>query len=67
MIDILNVYVSQSAVVVIVFYYLHRVAVQQAIRAASAFNCQINKTSYFERKHYFYQDLPLGYQVCFNF
>ena len=40
-----------------------RVAVQQAIRAASAFNCHINKTSYFERKHYFYQDLPLGYQV----
>ena len=40
-----------------------RVAVQQAIRAASAFKCEINKTSYFERKHYFYQDLPLGYQV----
>jgi Asp-tRNA(Asn)/Glu-tRNA(Gln) amidotransferase B subunit len=40
-----------------------RVAVQQAIRAAAAFNCHINKTSYFERKHYFYQDLPLGYQV----
>lgn len=40
-----------------------RTAVQQSIRAASAFNCVINKTSYFERKHYFYQDLPLGYQV----
>lgn len=48
---------------VVSFCVHHRVAVQQAIRAASAFNCHINKTSYFERKHYFYQDLPLGYQV----
>jgi aspartyl-tRNA(Asn)/glutamyl-tRNA(Gln) amidotransferase subunit B len=37
--------------------------VNQAIRAASALNCKINKDSYFERKHYCYQDLPLGYQI----
>jgi aspartyl-tRNA(Asn)/glutamyl-tRNA(Gln) amidotransferase subunit B len=37
--------------------------VQQAIQAAVALNCQINRTSWFDRKHYFYQDLPLGYQI----
>lgn len=42
---------------------LNREAVNQAIRAASALNCTINKESYFERKHYCYQDLPLGYQI----
>lgn len=42
---------------------LNQYAVKQAIRTASYLNCTINKSSLFERKHYFYQDLPLGYQI----
>jgi aspartyl-tRNA(Asn)/glutamyl-tRNA(Gln) amidotransferase subunit B len=42
---------------------LNKEAVAQAVRAANILHCQINKTSMFERKHYFYQDLPLGYQI----
>ncbi|KAF1816534.1 Glutamyl-tRNA amidotransferase subunit B, mitochondrial [Eremomyces bilateralis CBS 781.70] len=34
-----------------------------AIRAAIAFNCQIQRSSTFDRKHYFYQDQPAGYQI----
>jgi aspartyl-tRNA(Asn)/glutamyl-tRNA(Gln) amidotransferase subunit B len=37
--------------------------VEQAIRAGLAFKCAFNMTSTFERKHYYYQDLPLGYQI----
>jgi aspartyl-tRNA(Asn)/glutamyl-tRNA(Gln) amidotransferase subunit B len=38
-------------------------AVQAAILTAAAFGCEISHTSRFERKHYAYADLPLGYQV----
>ncbi|KAF2848263.1 hypothetical protein T440DRAFT_429155, partial [Plenodomus tracheiphilus IPT5] len=34
-----------------------------ALRAAIAFNCQIQPKSSFDRKHYFYQDQPAGYQI----
>jgi aspartyl-tRNA(Asn)/glutamyl-tRNA(Gln) amidotransferase subunit B len=42
---------------------LNKMAVTQAVRTAKILNCVINKVSMFERKHYFYQDLPLGYQI----
>ena len=38
-------------------------AVQAALLTAAACNCEIPKVSRFERKHYAYADLPLGYQV----
>ena len=34
-----------------------------AIRAALSLNCQVNRKSAFDRKHYFYQDQPAGYQI----
>ncbi|KAL7533404.1 hypothetical protein ACHAXR_005205 [Thalassiosira sp. AJA248-18] len=38
-------------------------AVKASILSAAALNCNIHKCSRFERKHYFYPDLPLGYQI----
>jgi aspartyl-tRNA(Asn)/glutamyl-tRNA(Gln) amidotransferase subunit B len=37
--------------------------VEQAVRTGLGLNAQINKTSVFERKNYFYPDLPQGYQI----
>jgi aspartyl-tRNA(Asn)/glutamyl-tRNA(Gln) amidotransferase subunit B len=34
-----------------------------ALRAAIALNCEIQHKSTFDRKHYFYQDQPAGYQI----
>ncbi len=38
-------------------------AVQLAVRAALALNCEIHPESVFARKQYFYPDLPKGYQI----
>lgn len=42
---------------------LNREAVQLAIKAGHALNSTVNAYSKFDRKHYFYPDLPLGYQI----
>lgn len=42
---------------------LNEAAVKSAIKVAFAFGVRPQKTSYFERKHYFYPDLPKGYQI----
>lgn len=42
---------------------LNEEAVRLAIRAAFALGTEPQKYSYFERKHYFYPDLPMGYQI----
>ncbi len=42
---------------------LNEAAVQQALTASLALNCEIALFSYFDRKNYFYPDIPKGYQI----
>ncbi|XP_032102302.1 glutamyl-tRNA(Gln) amidotransferase subunit B, mitochondrial isoform X2 [Sapajus apella] len=42
---------------------LNRRCVEAAVMTGLALNCHINKKSLFDRKHYFYADLPAGYQI----
>lgn len=42
---------------------LNKEAVQKAIMLGTALNSQINQYSIFDRKNYFYPDLPTGYQI----
>lgn len=42
---------------------LNRKAVDLAIKAGKALNAEIAQVSRFDRKHYFYPDLPKGYQT----
>src|ERR1700744_3873096 len=42
---------------------LNEAVVAQAVRTGLGLNAEINLTSVFERKNYFYPDLPQGYQI----
>lgn len=42
---------------------LNEKCVEQAVRTGLGLNAQINNTSVFARKNYFYADLPQGYQI----
>ena len=37
--------------------------IEQAVRSGIGLNAKINEKSIFDRKNYFYQDLPQGYQI----
>ena len=42
---------------------INEYCVEQAVKAGLALNAQINNISVFDRKNYFYADLPQGYQI----
>jgi aspartyl-tRNA(Asn)/glutamyl-tRNA(Gln) amidotransferase subunit B len=42
---------------------LNERAVEYAVLAATAINCEVREHSVFARKNYFYPDLPKGYQI----
>ncbi len=42
---------------------LNRAAVEMAMMAAMALNCEVRRSSRLARKNYFYPDLPKGYQI----
>jgi aspartyl-tRNA(Asn)/glutamyl-tRNA(Gln) amidotransferase subunit B len=42
---------------------LNRFCVEQAVKTGLGLNAEIHRTSRFDRKNYFYPDLPQGYQI----
>ncbi|ENN73561.1 hypothetical protein HUJ04_008527 [Dendroctonus ponderosae] len=42
---------------------LNQRCVEAGVLTALSLNCRVNPVSYFDRKHYFYADMPSGYQI----
>ena len=42
---------------------MNRKAIEYAVKLGLVLQCDIVRRNYFARKHYFYPDLPKGYQV----
>ncbi len=41
----------------------NKAVIEKAVRSSKALQCTVNKHSHFDRKNYFYPDLPTGYQI----
>ena len=45
---------------------LNKEVITMALKACLAFNCEITRHMHFDRKNYFYPDLPKGFQITQN-
>ncbi|KAI8837602.1 Aspartyl/Glutamyl-tRNA amidotransferase, subunit B/E [Chytridium lagenaria] len=46
---------------------INSVCVEQALKTSICLSANVNRASTFDRKHYFYHDLPAGYQITQEF
>ena len=50
-------------IIEIIYHKLNKEVINKGIIAATVLNCDISKRMHFDRKNYFYPDLPKGYQI----